>query len=528
MTLTWPPVLRTPDRVIPAAILAVAGVLWLAFRLYTGMILEDALITFRYAENLAAGNGFAFNPGEPVLGTTTPLLTGLLAAVAWLFGPAAIPAAAFAISCAAGLAAGACLWWLLRHWQVSRSLAALALCTWALHPSTLWTIAGGMETPLVVLFMLAGTVAAARGQAVRAGVACALLVLTRVDGLVFAGLLALLLLWRDPRTALRGGAVAVVLVLPWLAYAMLTFGSPVPHSVLAKAVIGQQRDPYSLTDPRALSSWLDWAASYWAAILLLWRPAGLALAALGAGWVAARRDLRESPALVVVAASALVPLFFYLAHAPRFEWYLVPVVWTSIVLGAFGLQVLADALTRRWDFAVQGTGWMLATVVATGLAWHGIGTAWTGRLLQENEDAARRAVGEWLRKHTAPDSSVAMEAIGYQGTHARRRIIDLAGLVSPEVVAIARRDSDNATRFHHILSELEPDALVLRSYEVDENRHFHGGPLFATAEQEFLFHARYAESVRFEAPHPELWGSMSRLTIYARRGSGVETWRFDD
>ena len=111
-----PPAWRTADRAIPVAILAVAGVVWVAFRLYTGMILEDALITFRYAENLAAGDGFAFNPGEPVLGTTTPLLTGLLAATSWLFGPAASPAVAFAIACAAGLATGACLWWLLRHW----------------------------------------------------------------------------------------------------------------------------------------------------------------------------------------------------------------------------------------------------------------------------------------------------------------------------------------------------------------------------------------------------------------------------
>ena len=58
---------------------ALGAVAWIAFRVHTGIVLEDALITFRFAENLATGRGFAFNPGEPVLGTTTPAFTLLLA-----------------------------------------------------------------------------------------------------------------------------------------------------------------------------------------------------------------------------------------------------------------------------------------------------------------------------------------------------------------------------------------------------------------------------------------------------------------
>ena len=51
---------------------------------------EDFLITLRYAENLARGHGMVFNVGEPVLGTTTPLYTLFLAALAWLGLPAAL------------------------------------------------------------------------------------------------------------------------------------------------------------------------------------------------------------------------------------------------------------------------------------------------------------------------------------------------------------------------------------------------------------------------------------------------------
>ena len=33
---------------------------------------DDFFITYRYAQNLLAGNGFVFNPGERVFGTTAP------------------------------------------------------------------------------------------------------------------------------------------------------------------------------------------------------------------------------------------------------------------------------------------------------------------------------------------------------------------------------------------------------------------------------------------------------------------------
>ena len=51
--------------------------LWLLFSAHATE--EDFFITLRYAENIAAGHGFAYNPGIATLGTTTPLYTLLLA-----------------------------------------------------------------------------------------------------------------------------------------------------------------------------------------------------------------------------------------------------------------------------------------------------------------------------------------------------------------------------------------------------------------------------------------------------------------
>ena len=110
-----------------------------------------------------------------------------------------------------------------------------------------------------------------------------------------------------------------------------------------------------------------------------------------------------------------------------------------------------------------------------------------------------------------------MEAIGYQGYYSKRRVVDLAGLVSPRVVRLREQSATNAEAFHRILQEMEPDYLVLRSFEVDENRHYHGGRLFATSDQRAYFETHYEEVRRFRAPYPAVWGGQGALTIFRRK-----------
>ena len=68
---------------ISLAMIGLAVGLWIKH-----IILDDALITFRVAENLAYGRGFVYNVGERVQVTTTPLYAMILAAGTWLFGSA--------------------------------------------------------------------------------------------------------------------------------------------------------------------------------------------------------------------------------------------------------------------------------------------------------------------------------------------------------------------------------------------------------------------------------------------------------
>ena len=73
--------------------------------------IDDSYITFRYARNLLTGEGFVYNPGERVLGTTTPLYTLLMAGLAALAGgPGDFPALALGVNALADAATCLLLW----------------------------------------------------------------------------------------------------------------------------------------------------------------------------------------------------------------------------------------------------------------------------------------------------------------------------------------------------------------------------------------------------------------------------------
>src|SRR4030067_3215000 len=93
-----------------AVLVALIVILALAAPLIPGpRTIDDAYITFRYARNLLAGNGFVFNPGERVLGTTTPLFTLVLSAAALPFGGSAAPFPLIAFGLATLFDLGVCV-----------------------------------------------------------------------------------------------------------------------------------------------------------------------------------------------------------------------------------------------------------------------------------------------------------------------------------------------------------------------------------------------------------------------------------
>jgi hypothetical protein len=191
---TAPKTPGTRRTLLPVALagllVAAAAVLGIALH---PLALDDAFITYRYAYNLATGQGFVYNAGQAVLSTTAPLWALILAAGAILWpGPAtaagqSIPALANALS-AAALGIGAVLTYLLGRREGTPWTGALAALFFVLYP-LLW-LSLGLETAFFLALALGALLAYRRGHLYWTAVLLALATLARGDGLILAAVLA--------------------------------------------------------------------------------------------------------------------------------------------------------------------------------------------------------------------------------------------------------------------------------------------------------------------------------------------------
>jgi 4-amino-4-deoxy-L-arabinose transferase-like glycosyltransferase len=118
-----------------------------------------------------------------------------------------------------------------------------------------------METSAFLALTLATALAHHRGHAVLAGLLLGVSILTRPD----AGLMALLLagdhLWRERRFPWKLALVSTSVVLPWLLYSQMTFGSLLPVTFGAKTL--QSQLGYWAEQPSFLVSALKHHGWYW-------------------------------------------------------------------------------------------------------------------------------------------------------------------------------------------------------------------------------------------------------------------------
>lgn len=222
--------------VLLGVVLAVAAHL----RISTSVI-DDAWITWRYSANLANGDGFVYNAGERVLGTTTPAWGLLLGGIGAIVGAEAIPSIARWTNLLLLLAGSALVIRLALDLGASRVVAAVAGTLWLVAPYQLFSSVGGMETPLFGVASVGAILLAGRGRWYGAALVAGASVWVRPEGVfLIAGVL--LTAWaarraRPSTTWVSLPALGALALLPGVAmvvWMQLAYGLPVPHSIVAK------------------------------------------------------------------------------------------------------------------------------------------------------------------------------------------------------------------------------------------------------------------------------------------------------
>jgi hypothetical protein len=477
-----------------AGIVLLVGLMFAAF---TEHVWEDYWITFRASRNLATGHGLVYTPGERLHTFTSPLGVLLPAGLSWLTGNQSdeLVLWLFRFISLAALAGGIVLLFrIMQSMQLRRVSCWLTVALIGLDAKIVDFSINGMETGLLIFFMaltLHGLVVAGPRQIWRIGVGWAGLMWTRPDSCIYIAILgAGTLLFLSGRNSckspvawgkllLGAGLICAVLYIGWFLWAWWYYGSPIPHTIIAKAA---NKPPLLLVDLIPALFTFPFSSSSLQVVFLPgysdhggW-PDFLAVANTTLGLLATYAwmipGLRPQTKLFSL---AFFLGNFYLTAILKYypPWYLPTVeVFGYLTAGLFFDQLLC--LLPKLPQPRWAGGWLchLSKVMRKSAVALIIGqaavTVCVARQLQVQqqliENGVRRPIGLWLRDHArTPHDTVMLEPLGYIGYYSGLKMLDYPGLASKEMVEARKRlgpDKENL-----VYLQLKPDWLVLRPWE---------------------------------------------------------------
>ncbi len=401
-----------------------------------GFPLDDAWIHQTYARTLAQFGQMAYWPGQPSAGSTAPLWSGLLAVGLklgigpqfWAFLLGGISLAAISL---AGMVA-------FRSLCPSRtSWAILAGVFLALEWHLVWAAGSGMETlpyALLILLVLTGLVFK-KVNWLAIGLGIGLSAWLRPDGITLVGPAMLVLILVEPDWAGRWrGAILFVLgmgvfIIPYLLFNKSLSGTWLPNTYFAKQA------EYAIL--RMVPLWRRFLGE--AALPLI----GVGLLLLPGFGMIIYQSFRSRKWGVLAGAIWVVGyLLLYAWRLPvtyQHGRYIIPVLPVFCIWGLAGFAGWYDpGSPLLWKRVIEKT-WLFAAGLVL-LAFWGLGARTYAQdvavIESEMVDTAR-----WVSENTKPDVLVAAHDIGALGYFSGRRLLDLAGLVSPEVIPFMRNEA---------------------------------------------------------------------------------------
>lgn len=429
-------------RIDPWMILAVAALIAVLFYVIVsavifrvGFPLDDTWIHLTYARNLAEHGEWAFRLGERSAGSTAPLWTVLLS-IGFLIGLAPY------------------VWTYLLGWVLLTLLAVCAEKTaQKLVPSyasripwvglffvfawhLTWSAVSGMETLLhaLLIFIVLSALIGRSRRYLTLGLLVGLSIWVRPDGLTLLGPVLFAALFSEKTWHLRGEALWKTLLgfgslfFPYLLFNLALSDNPLPNTFYAKqAEYGYW--PLTPFDERIT----DYLWPFLASPFLVLIPAALV-------WLVKRvRDWNWGVIAGLIWFFGYIGIYFMRMPAYQHGRYIIPALPIMYLWGILGLLelVASQGMNKRLAFL-----WQVTLVMLT-VAFTLIGAQQNAQDIYWIE-SEMVATAKWVKENIPSDARLAVHDIGALGYYVENPLVDMAGLISPEVVPFIRNQGQLA------------------------------------------------------------------------------------
>jgi len=401
-----------------------------------GLALDDSWIHIQFARTIFEGVPWEYSPGYPSAGSTSPLWSLILSSIFFFtsdqFGVVwgtYIISTIFYIGCTyiSGI--------LVTNYLEHPAWGILTMSAFVIIPRNTWLMLSGMETPLFVFILLLAIWLLDKHEMkydLVLGAVAGLAYLSRPEGILIALCIPIRFLIIAVRRDVNGmrfglfilsGIFAVIVAAPWILYCLSTTGYPLPDTFYAKV-----HEPTGVE----IQAWdIHWT------FLVNNMPFIPVAVFLGLILVIKGKPFSW---ILPVALTVLYRIFTPYSALINNQRYLVPVVdlflIVAIASGALFVKLIMKTILEvklERDVNIAGI-LVLSFVVITPMIPHYIFQATFFGKAVGNINDMQVHIGYWLDENTPPDAVFATHDAGALRFFSGRSMIDLAGLVSPDII----------------------------------------------------------------------------------------------
>jgi hypothetical protein len=468
-----------------------------------GFPLDDSWIHAQFARNLALGNGFSYNPGVPVSGSTAPLWT-LLTAVGYLVSGDPVLSTKVIGVLFLGLIVFF-MYTLVRVISNDPREALIAAVLAGALPRLVWASLSGMEVSLAVMLSLAGVVAHVLygrtgdrrqyfstllfGLATLARPECAVFF---AAAMIDRALAATLIRWRE--VAARDWLVPVLIhvciffavIAPFVVFSRKVGIGFLPNTAYAKALLWNK----GLIAAFATGSKVELIRSFTT------NPFDYYMSFL-------HENLNNNPVLFAFAGLGFLRLIFLVPYGERSQYrsfiipltvvlfplaigivvpfgaasyqegrYIAPVAPLMLIIGVIGIYSAARYGALMFAEA-KFMGRPATVVLERSLVWLFVLLAVAAQFRNvwhrgqvygkevSNIEEMQVSIGKWVDRNLPGDALLAVNDVGAITYFSQRRVLDTVGLISPEVLDYRHPGERLEAAAFRFLRAERPDYAVL-------------------------------------------------------------------